>query len=275
MDAADMDAAPTDTAHTDTAHTDTAPEGTGAAGADGLRIRPLTARSVVLSTLLGVHPPRLPARYLVRVGDLFGIAEGTTRVALSRMVAAGDLVQSGGAYALTERLLERQARQDESRLPPSLPWDGAWEIAVITAERRPAADRAALRSAMSALRLAELREGTWLRPANLTRPRPGIVARQCTFISGRPEGDPAALAAALWDLDGWTAEAHALRAALTGAATIAERFTLAAAVLRHLLNDPLLPAALLPPDWPGPDLRALYERFESDFAELLAVHVPT
>ncbi|TDC84405.1 PaaX domain-containing protein, C- domain protein, partial [Actinomadura sp. 7K507] len=135
-----------------------------------LEIRPLTARSVVLSTLLGVHPPRLPARYLVRVGDLFGIAEGTIRVALSRMVAAGDLVQSGGTYSLTERLLERQARQDESRLPPAQPWDGTWEIAVITAERRPAADRAALRHAMSALRLAELREGTWLRPANLTRP---------------------------------------------------------------------------------------------------------
>ncbi|MCP9969263.1 hypothetical protein [Actinomadura madurae] len=84
---------------------------------DSLEIRPLTARSVVLSTLLGVHPPRLPARYLVRVGELFGIAEGTIRVALSRMVTAGDLVQSGGTYALTERLLERQARQDEARLP--------------------------------------------------------------------------------------------------------------------------------------------------------------
>ena len=34
-----------------------------------MELRPLTARSVVLSTLLGSHPPRLPARYLVRVGD--------------------------------------------------------------------------------------------------------------------------------------------------------------------------------------------------------------
>ncbi|GAA2302475.1 PaaX family transcriptional regulator C-terminal domain-containing protein [Actinomadura luteofluorescens] len=240
---------------------------------DSLEIRPLTARSVVLSTLLGVHPPRLPARYLVRVGDLFGIAEGTIRVALSRMVAAGDLVQSGGTYALTERLLARQARQDEARLPPTRPWDGAWEIAVITAERRPAADRAALRQAMSTLRLAELREGTWLRPANLTRPRPEPVVRQCTFLTGRPEEDPAVLAASLWDLDAWTAKADALRTALAGATAIAERFTYAAAVLRHLLNDPLLPPSLLPAGWPGPDLRARYEAFEADFEQLLTTHV--
>src|SRR5690606_31378714 len=219
---------------------------------DNLEIRPLTARSVVLSTLLGVHPPRLPARHLVRVGDL---------------------VHSGGAYALTARLLERQARQDESRLPPTVPWDGTWEIAVITAERRPAADRAALRQAMSALRLAELREGTWLRPANLTRTRPDTVVRQCTFLSGRPEEDPVALAASLWDLRGWASKARRPGAAANRPTAIAERFTLAAAVLRHLVDDPLLPPSLLPRDWPGPGLREDYERFKTDFEQLLTNHV--
>jgi phenylacetic acid degradation operon negative regulatory protein len=195
------------------------------------------------------------------------------------MVAAGDLVQADGAYTLSDRLLHRQARQDESRRPRTRTWDGTWEIAVITAERRPAADRAALRQAMSALRLAELREGTWLRPANLVRPRPDTVVRQCTFLDGRPEQDPAALARALWDLDAWTATAAAtaaaLRTSLTEAGTIAERFTLAAAVLRHLLHDPLLPPDLLPPDWPGPALRTGYERFEKDFAAFLTSEVLT
>ncbi|WP_067486372.1 PaaX family transcriptional regulator C-terminal domain-containing protein [Actinomadura hibisca] len=242
---------------------------------NALGLRPLTARSVVLSTLLGLHPPRLPARYLVRVGDLFGIAEGTVRVALSRMVAAGDLVQADGAYELTERLLSRQTRQDESRTPRTRPWDGTWEIAIITADRRPAAERAALRQAMSELRLAELREGTWLRPANLTRPRPEIVQRQCTFLAGRPEQPPTTLAGALWDLEGWTATAAALRSALDEAESLAERFTVSAAVLRHLLNDPLLPPELLPADWPGPDLRAHYEHFERTFEHLLADHLMT
>ncbi|MFH8568351.1 PaaX family transcriptional regulator C-terminal domain-containing protein [Streptomyces sp. NPDC017993] len=241
------------------------------ASAEGaLALRPLTARSIVLSTLLGHHPPELPARALVRVGELFGIAEGTVRVALSRMVAAGDLRQSDGSYGLTARLLERQARQDESRSPRNRPWRGDWEIAVVTtAERRPAAERTALRQAMSGLRLAELREGSWLRPANLDRPRPSVATAQCTWLTGTPDGDPAALAGRLWDLTGWADEARALMAALDRADTLADRFTVAAAALRHLLSDPLLPDALLPPDWPGGELRLRYDAFAAELRELL------
>ncbi|WP_233616500.1 PaaX family transcriptional regulator C-terminal domain-containing protein [Actinomadura harenae] len=238
-------------------------------------MRPLTARSVVLSTLLGVHPPRLPARYLVRVGERFGIAEGTVRVALSRMVASGDLVQEDGAYALTERLLSRQRRLDESRDPRTRPWDGMWEIAVVTAERRPAAARAALRQAMSELRLAELREGTWLRPANLARPRPEIVESQCVFLTGGPERSPVELAATLWDLTEWAGTAHALLEALGTCRTFADRFTISAAVLRHLLEDPILPDELLPPGWPGPALRENYRALAADLDRLILEHVTT
>ena len=45
------------------------------------------------------------------------------------------------------------------------------------------------------------------------------------------------------------------------------RFTVAAAMVRHLLTDPVLPAELLPADWPGGDLRAAYTNFA---AELVA-----
>lgn len=239
-----------------------------------MELRPLTARSVVLSTLLGSHPPRLPARYLVRVGELFGVAEGTIRVALSRMVTAGDLVQINGAYGLTERLLQRQRRQDESRAPRTRPWHGEWEIAIITAERRPAPDRAALRQAMAELRLAELREGTWLRPANLDRQRPEIVNEQCTFFEGRPEQDPRLLAATLWDLDGWAARAEELRSLLLETQPLADRFVVSAAVLRHLLSDPLLPGELLPSNWPGDELRSHYDEFQHEFEIFLAGHIP-
>ncbi|MEU5610066.1 PaaX family transcriptional regulator C-terminal domain-containing protein [Streptomyces sparsogenes] len=247
---------------------DRVPDSPGDA-AGTLALRPLTARSIVLSTLLGHHPPELPARALVRVGALFGAAEGTVRVALTRMVAAGDLEQRGRAYRLTDRLLARQARQDDSRAPRTRRWDGGWEIAVVTSDRRAAPERAALRQAMATLRLAELREGTWLRPANLVRPRPAVAAEQCSWLTGAPEGDPAALAARLWDLDGWAGRARLLAAALERADGPAERFTVAAAVLRHLLADPLLPDRLLPPDWPGADLRRRYDAFERDFRALL------
>ncbi|CAM5337770.1 PaaX family transcriptional regulator C-terminal domain-containing protein [Streptomyces abikoensis] len=246
---------------------------------DSLSLRPLTARSVVLSTLLGHHPPALPARALVRVGELFGTAEGTVRTALTRMVAAGDLEQHDGTYRLTDRLAARQARQDDSRAPRTRRWDGGWEIAVVTADRRSAPDRAALRQAMAALRLGELREGCWMRPANLLREperdRPRVVAEQCALFTGAPEGDPAELAAALWDLDGWAGRARALEAALREdrTADLAGRFTVSAAVLRHLLADPVLPEALLPADWPGEELRRRYEAFDRDFRALLRQHI--
>lgn len=246
-------------------------------GTGPLSLRPLTARSVVLSTLLGHHPPALPARALVRVGELFGTAEGTIRTALTRMVAAGDLEQRDGTYRLTERLLARQARQDDSRAPRTRPWDGTWEIAVVVPDRRTAPDRAALRQAMAVLRLAELREGCWLRPANLLRARPAVVTEQCTVLTGAPEGDPAELAAGLWDLAGWARRARALEAALDALpgrpGDLAERFTVSAAVLRHLLDDPVLPAPLLPADWPGDRLRHRYAAWDRDFRGLLLEHL--
>ncbi len=233
------------------------------------RPRPLTARSVVLSTLLGSHPPELPVGSLVRVGALFGIAEGTVRVALSRLAATGDVTASDGAYRLSGRLLDRQRRQDESRSPRTRAWRGRWEIALVTADRRSANKRATLRAAMAQLRLAELREGVWLRPANLPRDVSPIVAGQCTLADGRIHGDPAALAASLWDLNAWADTARSLLSLMTAAATPADRFTVAAAMARHMLGDPLLPAELVPEGWPGPALRAAYAAFGVELRDLL------
>ena len=51
------------------------------------------------------------------------------------------------------------------------------------------------------------------------------------------------------------------------AADIPGRFTAAAAIVRHLLADPVLPVALLPAHWPGDALRQAYADFA---AELVA-----
>ncbi|HJR38673.1 MAG TPA: PaaX domain-containing protein, C- domain protein, partial [Nocardioidaceae bacterium] len=67
----------------------------------------LTARSVLASVLLGTEPPWLPTRLLVRTAELFGIADGTARVALSRMLSAGEAVAEDGGYRLIGRLAER------------------------------------------------------------------------------------------------------------------------------------------------------------------------
>ncbi len=44
---------------------------------------------------------------------------------------------------------------------------------------------------------------------------------------------------------------------------------MAAAALRHLQADPLLPAALIPADWPGSSLRQASDRFDRSFKAVL------
>jgi phenylacetic acid degradation operon negative regulatory protein len=240
--------------------------------------RALTARSVLLSVLLGTEPPRLPVRLLVSTTELFGISEGTTRTALSRMAAAGEVRADDGWYELTApRLIERQARQARSRRGERRAWSGEWVQLVVAADgARPAADRAALRNDLRTRRLGELREGVWLRPDNLDEPLPegpGLEAFRC-----RPVGDPAQLAARLWELDGWATRARELRDRLTtllpplesGDRTVlADGFVLSAAVLRHLQSDPLLPDELIDDDWPGDPLRRDYDRYDAAYRAVL------
>ncbi len=269
--------------------------------------RSYSARSVIASTLLGVHPPRLPGRALIRAGALFDIAEGTVRVALSRMAATGELVADDGHYELQGPLRDRQQRQELSRSGGVNEWDGRWRIEIIVAgSSRSAADRSDLRAALQAQRLAEWREGVWLRPDNLParpdnlpappdddpsgrsgrpatsssqRSSPGsIVRRQCRRLDAEPADDPAKLAAELWNVTGWAERARLLREAISeliGPLEAGDRsvlpngFVVSAAALRHFQADPLLPTDLLPKDWPGAALRADYERYDAAFKATL------
>ena len=232
-----------------------------------LGFRPLTARSVLLSVLLGSHPPELPVAALVRTAGLFGIAAGTVRVALSRMAADGEVEIAGpGRYRLAGRLLDRQRRQDESRRPRLRPWDGAWELAVAD----PGIEEVAVAPLAAALRLASWRPGLWARPANLERPWPDVLRSRARRAVTGPLEDPAGLAASLWDLEGWGARAARLLDAMASDPDPAARFAVSAAVVGHLRADPVLPPPLLPAGWPGDELRAAYASFEAELAALLA-----
>lgn len=244
--------------------------------------RPLTARSVLLSLLLGNSPPRAPVARLVRTASLFGIAEGTARTALSRMTAAGEVTADDGWYQLgSERLLARQARQFESRHARTAPWDGtSWIQGVVVADgRRPATERARLRDELARARFGELREGVWLRPDNL--PDRSTHDHGLTWFLARPLDDPRTLAARLWDLGNWADRADALRHRMSDLTAplargdhqaLAEGFVTSAAVLRHLQADPLLPNELLPPDWPGARLRAEYDAYDDAYRACLAAY---
>lgn len=125
-----------------------------------------------------------------------------------------------------------------------------------------------LRKSMVRLRLAELREGVWIRPDNLLRQHDRTVAEQCTFFVSRYP-DPLALVSQLWDLPGWAREARRLCAELDGADGLRAGFMATAKVIRHLLIDPYLPAELLPADWPEEELRERYAEFSASYARRL------
>ncbi len=250
--------------------------------------RPVTARAVLAAALLGAEQPRLPVAHLVGVASLFGIRSGAARTCLWRMVSDGELTTDNATYALTGRLLERRQSIDtasRAQHTPKPDWDGTWELAVVALDRRAAMDRLGLRKAAATLHLAELREGVWTRPDNLDPTRhPAareLVSEQCvqyrhaiSDIAGHPVTE-------LFGVEKWSETARRLLQAMqdeTAAApyeneditaTLSHQFTLSIAVVRHLETDPLLPASLLPPDWPAEPLRLAYRAFDLSFLKTM------
>jgi phenylacetic acid degradation operon negative regulatory protein len=226
----------------------------------------MTARSVVLSVLLGAHPAWASASELIRLTADFGIKETTLRVALTRLVSAGDLIRSADGYRLSDRLLARQRRQDDAMRPRVKAWHGDWVVLIVTSVGTDARTRAALRTTMHHKRFGELREGVWMRPDNLDLELDDEVAARVRLLRARDDA-PVELAGQLWDLSGRADTGRRLLDEMITATDVPARFVVAAAMVRHLLTDPMLPAELLPADWPGARLRAAYHDFATELAE--------
>jgi phenylacetic acid degradation operon negative regulatory protein len=239
------------------------------------RNAPLTARSVLASTLLGVDPPELPVAYLVHVAGLFGINDNRARVALSRMVASEEATTNGaGRYRLAGRLLHRQGRQLVSRAGHRGVWSGEWRVVVVTTAGSSAEIRSKRRNAFRFARLGELREGVWMRPDNLELRLDPEAGRDSTVLLARPDDDPRELATRLWDVEGWGRRAIQLMESMEAQPTrepadLAPGFELSASVLRHLQADPLLPGELLPAGWPGATLREQYDGWDAGYRSVL------
>ncbi|HEY1738760.1 MAG TPA: PaaX family transcriptional regulator C-terminal domain-containing protein [Acidimicrobiia bacterium] len=258
----------------------------GAPDSRPLPARPLSARSLVASLLLGMDRPERVGADLVRWCGLFGVPAGTARVALSRMVDAGELRARDGRYELVGRVRARSGEHDVARHPAvSGGWNGEWVIAVVTADGRSSEARAALRDELRRARYAEQREGVWTRPDNLVEARLVERERQCRVWRGRPDGDPAELGEALFAPSEWQAQAIVLEEWLPRAtaslrrdgdgvsdagAALADAFLAGTRALAHLRADPLLPPALLPAGWAGDALRQAYDEFQPCFDSAVA-----
>ncbi len=248
---------------------------------EALLARPLSARSLIASLLLRSRPPRMRGARLVQWCGLFGIAQGTARVALSRMVERGELHSGDGVYELAGRVQRRRGAQDWSLEPEVLEWDGSWRIAIVGPGTRDASERSALRDAMRRLRYAPVRDGVWTRPDNLPRASAAaeswsVADAQSGWWSGVPDEAPDELVARFGAGD-WARRADDLTLRLRSVTTaldgpddraLADGFVAGAAALAHIRSDPLLPPELADTS-DGISLRRAYGAYEDAFSTAL------
>ena len=252
--------------------------------------RPLSPRSVIASLLLGMHPPRIRGALLVRWCQHLGIPEGTTRVALTRMVEAGELTRETGSGALPEPasaryelagpLRARQAGQDWALAPVLRAWGGEWVLWIVAPGRRDAGARADLRRAAHGARLVELRDGVWARPHNLPPEATpagaaSVLAAQAHAWIATPTSDERPDVGRLFDLPAAEARSLHLLDTLEQLTTgleagelslLGPAFASGAAALQQIRRDPLLPPELSGAGWPGNALRSAYARYQAAFA---------
>jgi phenylacetic acid degradation operon negative regulatory protein len=245
-------------------------------GPQAASLEPLNARSIVLSVLLGSHPPQMSVGRILEFTTLFELADGTVRTALSRMVAAGDLVNEGGIYRLAGRLVERQAQQDAGRHDPPSQWDGTWWTVAVVSDRRTMTERREFRSRATGSRLGELRPDLWLRPANIAiaTDLPDVVITRGPLITGNARD----LVARLWDLGELQHRSEIHRNALDRAAVqletgvdraLADAFVALAGAQQFLRVEPQLPVELAP-DVAAATLRSRYADVVAEFQSQLA-----
>src|SRR6185369_11769610 len=88
-----------------------------------------TAKSLILDLLSTLRRGTMPVGALVEAGELFGIPGNNVRVALARLLAAGQVARDErGRYRLgaTAEPVERRVRSWRELDRATRAWDGTW-----------------------------------------------------------------------------------------------------------------------------------------------------
>ncbi|MGP4115039.1 PaaX family transcriptional regulator [Streptomyces sp. 4N509B] len=232
-----------------------------------LVVRPET----LLLVLFGDHV--LGRRVAVSTGSVIavlgrlGVTEHATRTSLARMMRR-DLLRS-----------VRRGRQVFLALPPrgaevlrdglarlgtevvDRAWDGRWTLLAFSVPEARRADRHALRRQLGWVGFAPLRSGVWVSPreADVGQILSGLnLLDHAEVFRAEAVGwsDPARIVREAWDLPALAADYRAFHSRWSGEVggeldALSLRTRLTAEWLLLIRQDPRLPAALLPTDWPG------------------------
>jgi phenylacetic acid degradation operon negative regulatory protein len=254
--------------------------------------RPVRAWSLIITLYGDAIVPRGGSLWLgslVEIMGLFAIDAGHVRTAMSRLTSDGWLkrtkVGRNSYYRLTARAEASFTAATERIYFAHMPdFDGRLRLALLGAS---VDDRSALRPMLERAGFAALSPTAYVAFAD---PAPPLAVTEGLFVVHADASDDVhALAAAAWKLDplaqsyrDFIAHFTSLDAALGKARKIAGADALIARVLlihefrRVVLRDPGLPAALLPPDWPGARARDLaariYRRLVAESEAYLGTH---
>lgn len=227
-----------------------------------------TPKSLVLDLLSTLAGRAAPVGALVSAAALFGIAENSLRVALTRLCAEGRIERDArGRYRLGREAAAvneeiRSWRRVEERV---VAWSGGW-VGVHAAglPRASARGRAVRERALRFVGLRRLGPDLFVRPDNLAGGVAAVRARLAAlglespalvFALAQLDAEAERRARSLWD---GAALVHAYRASVLALARSGERlprlprgkamvesFRLGGAAIRQVVLDPLLPEPIV------------------------------
>ena len=235
------------------------------------RRRPMRAGSLIVTIYGDAIVPRGGSLWLGSLLDIvagFGVEPGLVRTAVSRLVAEGwferTRIGRNSYYRLSATGAAEFATATARIYRADHPaWSGKMDIAVITTA--DAVRRSAHRDRMLREGYGQVAANVMLRPRGPNEGTPGEQGDVIRLVTQPDDGETArVLARACWQLDELDAayrhfvDAFApVAAEVEGGASLddAQAFQLRTLLIhdwrRIVLRDPLLPAAMLPADWPG------------------------
>jgi len=239
---------------------------------ESLKAEPSRTWSIIITVYGDAIVPRGGSLWLGTLSAFLhalGIGDGVVRTAMSRLAADGWLERSrigrNSFYRLAERGRETFRTATEHIYNAHPPPPGSGFVLVLPGNGD---DRDAARSALQAAGFGSAAPGVWVAPAGAAiPPEAGDALRLDATADAETRRR---LAAQSWPLDQtagayrrFLAEFEPLRAALIAGGALSDLDSFIARILlihawrRIVLRDPVLPADLLPPDWPGTAARTL------------------